>query len=168
MREKYTFNFGHEKQVMTKGYYETREHLVLKVLAYLYFNKTPKIETRITKSYKYKPDLVIDEDGQVKLWVECGKVSIKKLKKISRDFSSARIYVFRQNMNSAEALASQFKNRGGNPSGVNFVSFENDFVECVAGNLTKVNHIDYKKAENNINITINGNELVSKINSTLP
>lgn len=166
MREKYTFNFGDEKQIMTKGYYETREHLVLKLLAYVYLNKSPKIETRIKKSYKYKPDLVIDEDGQVKLWVECGKVSIKKLKKITRDFGSVRIYVFRQNMNSAEALASQFKNKGGNRSGVNFVSFEDGFVGSIAENLKKVNHIDYEKSQDNIRIEINGSKLTSKITVT--
>lgn len=163
MREKYTFNFGREKHVFSKGYYETREHVILKLVAYIYFDRIPKIESKTEKRYKYKPDLVVDNEGRTSLWVECGKVSIKKLKRLRHDFKNSRIHVFRHDRHSAESLIAQLTKKSKNMSGINLISFEKDFIAEIARRIRKVNEISYKKYEKHLYICINGEDISSDI-----
>jgi hypothetical protein len=87
-----------------KGKSETFFHLLLKLIAYCYFwdkNKRLIIEPNF-KFRKYKPDLISFSPSEIPrrmtqeidLWIECKKLSIKKLIKLSHNLPHSKIYWF--------------------------------------------------------------------------
>ncbi len=93
-----------EVVIMEKGKTESLLHIVLKLLAFLYFYKTQK-RLIIEPSFRYrdfKPDLVSfkkpenprEVTSEVDIWIECKKVKISKLSTLVRYLPSASIYWF--------------------------------------------------------------------------
>jgi uncharacterized protein YaeQ len=86
---------------------ETAEHLALKLAAFAMFLPgdpivDPSPDHPALDGYEVRPDLfVLDDGGQVKMWIECGEVSINKIDKISRRLSGARILVLKENRHQA-------------------------------------------------------------------
>lgn len=87
---------------------ETAEHLGLKLAAFAMFLPDnpivdPSSDHPALYGYEVRPDVcVLDEGGQVKVWIECGEVSINKLDKISRRLSGARIVVLKEQLHQAK------------------------------------------------------------------
>ena len=104
-------NDGIRKLVLVPGPQETDEHLGLKLAAFLLFWDSSPIVDASAKhpallDQEFKPDLMaVDETGEAKLWVECGKVTQHQLAKICRRFSRARIVVLKE----TEAEAKRFR-----------------------------------------------------------
>ena len=166
MREKYTFNFGTSKRILVKGEYETRGHIALKLTAYLFFSEIPEIEKRILRDYRYKPDLLIFGENTNGTWIECGKVALRKIRKIRNDFKGMDIYVFKKNKADARALYDMLKRKGvkgAKVPGINIISFEEGFIEFISKGLRKVNQVTYKKYDKKIAVELNGEKLESKI-----
>ena len=93
-----------EKLFLYKGKTESALHIILKLLAYLYFWPSRKkliIEPNL-KFHKYKPDLISYRDPElptstereIDVWVECKKVHIKKIMKLGRFFPHCDVYWF--------------------------------------------------------------------------
>jgi hypothetical protein len=80
---------------------EKMDHLALKLAAYAMFLPQepivdPSAEHPALADYDVRPDLLtLDEGGHIKMWVECGEVSLNKLDKITRRLHSARIVVIK-------------------------------------------------------------------------
>lgn len=163
MREKFTFNFGSGKIVLEKGFYETREHIVLKLLAYIYLNRSVSIERHITQKYRYKPDLLREDSGQVKIWAECGKVTVRKLCRIANSFKDTEIYVFKPDHASLSTFTAALKKAAVDNQRLKLIAFDNDFVSVVSNALIKSNCIKYSKTENSIDISVNNLCLTSTI-----
>ena len=80
---------------------ETADHLAMKLAAFaMFLPEDPIVEPSpdhpALDGYEVRPDVcVLDDGGQIKLWIECGEVSINKIDKISRRLTGARIIVLK-------------------------------------------------------------------------
>lgn len=96
-----TVNGAERKLVLASGPNEPREHIALKLAAYVLFwdlepivDASPKHPALLGQ--EFVPDLLaLDIQGQTRLWVECGQTSMNKLIKIVRRFPYARIVVLK-------------------------------------------------------------------------
>jgi len=162
MRAKYTFNIkGQNKVIMRKGMNETIEHVVLKLLSYLLFNRRPGIEVSVRQHYK--PDLLLEEESVIKVWIECGAVSPKKLDKISTRNNQAEIFVVKETREEAVEFCSFTEKKVRHPERMTFMGFEAGFVKEIANQLERVNRIDWTIKQNRIIINVNGEEHSSVI-----
>ena len=90
--------------ILRKGKLESIYHILLKLLAYIYFlNRDVNLIIEPSFLYRrYKPDLIAfrvpeiphETEPEVNIWVECKKVKSSKLKKLSRYLPSSEIYWF--------------------------------------------------------------------------
>jgi len=106
----FSLNNGYSNQhtvIVEKNKSETMLHIILKLLALLYFYKSNH-QLILEPNFRYrgfKPDLVAfknpenpqDENPEIDIWIECKKVKISKLKTLSRYLPSSRIYWFHVN-----------------------------------------------------------------------
>ncbi|MBI4375273.1 MAG: YaeQ family protein [Elusimicrobia bacterium] len=103
-------NGGSRKLVLVAGQSETVEHLALKLSAYLLFWKEQPILEASPKhpalmGQEFTPDLMaLDETGSIKLWIECGQVTLHKLSKLIRRLPAARIVVIKPSERAAQRL----------------------------------------------------------------
>lgn len=80
---------------------EKLDHLALKLAAYTMFHQEepivePSSEHPALLGFDLKPDvMVLDEAGEIKIWIECGPASLNKLDKVTRRFTQARIVVLK-------------------------------------------------------------------------
>ncbi len=89
---------------------EKLDHLALKLAGVVMFlGMSPVVEPSsdhpALHDYDVKPDvLAMDMTGAIKLWLECGEVSINKLDKISRRLGEAKIVVLKRTEHQAKQL----------------------------------------------------------------
>ncbi len=98
------------KLILVSQETETAEHMALKLAGcILFFKSNPVLEISVKhpalNNQEFKPDLVVLNDaGEVKVWIECGNVATHKLEKIIRRFREARIVVLKSSKNDAKNL----------------------------------------------------------------
>jgi len=104
---KISFKEGHKsldsrKIILHKKLKESKLHIVLKVLSYLYFWEKRLVLEPTIRFRKYRPDLIALKKGELphlndltpEIWIECKKVKIKKLITLGRYLSSCQIIWF--------------------------------------------------------------------------
>ena len=75
--------------VLVKRPEESAEHVLQKALLWaLYLPDFPslRVEVPLPTPSRYKPDLLVFEDGRPRFWAECGAVSASKLQDLLRRF----------------------------------------------------------------------------------
>lgn len=85
--------------ILRKNQFETTLHIILKVLAYIYFWEKELIIEPSFRLRRYRPDLIAWKKEEIPsedllipaLWVECKKVKIEKLIKLARALPSSSI-----------------------------------------------------------------------------
>jgi len=96
---------------------ETVEHLALKLAAYILFWEfelivQPSAKHTALLNQEFIPDLMgLNDAGEVKLWVECGQVSMNKLTKLTRRFPYARVVVIKENERESERFRQDLKDQ---------------------------------------------------------
>lgn len=89
---------------------EKLDHLALKLAAFVMFLPLepvvePSSDHPSLRDWDLRPDLfALDEAGDIRLWVECGEVSLNKLDKVSRRLHGARIVVLKRMIRQAKQL----------------------------------------------------------------
>lgn len=110
-------NGGHRRLVLVPQEHETLEHIALKLTAYvLFWDWEPSIELSLKHpallGQEFKPDLVaLDEAGGIRLWVECGKVALHKLDKLTRRYPSAKLVVLKASPEEGRRLREDVKDK---------------------------------------------------------
>jgi len=162
VKQKYTFNIGTTKQVLMRGYNESDEHIVLKLVSYLLFqDKNPKIEAYADQHYK--PDLVCKSGHDIVLWIDCGTTKLKKLDKVATKNHKAEIYIVKSTEKETTAFKSIADKRIKHPERIKYICFDQDFINGIVDNLQKNNDLTYSITESTIRLEINGTVLESKI-----
>ena len=101
---------GQSKLLLVARPEEKLDHLALKLAAYLMFLKDqpvvePSSDHPSLYDYDLRPDiLAVDEGGDIRLWIECGEVSLNKLDKVSRRLTRARVVVLKATAAQARRL----------------------------------------------------------------
>lgn len=89
---------------------EKLDHLALKLAAVAMFLKDdPAVDLSVDhpalQGLDLRPDVcVLNEAGEVSIWIECGETSINKLDKACRRFTQARVVVLRATMHQARQM----------------------------------------------------------------
>ncbi|MFW9904583.1 MAG: hypothetical protein ACFFFH_09645 [Candidatus Thorarchaeota archaeon] len=100
--------------ILQKGRMESKQHIILKILAFCYFwDRNLVIEPHFRLN-RFKPDLIAWRNSEIPtqekqvpdLWIECKHVKLKKLRKLSRMLPFSRIVW----INSKQSLARTLKN----------------------------------------------------------
>lgn len=168
MIEKFTFDVQkgkiQVKIILVKGDSETRGHVVLKLLAYMfYYQLGLKIEAAV--DMHYKPDLVVmSSEGRPQLWIDCGHVAIKKMESLLRKLKQTQMVLVKKSKHEAQMFHAQLLKQIEPTERLQYLSFETGFIECIASSLQKVNEMTfYDVKENIIGVIINGNIFETEI-----
>jgi len=89
---------------------ETLDHLALKLAGYAMFHDRnpivePSAQHPALAGGDHKPDvMVLNDAGEIAIWIECGAVSEHKLGKVSRRYPNARFVVIKKSIREADRL----------------------------------------------------------------
>lgn len=165
MIEKFTFDLQAEmpgrpkvkkKLIVVKADGETREHVVMKLIAYLiYYDDRLIIEKSV--DMHYKPDLVIPGDhGLPELWIDCGQIAVRKVESLAGKLRSSRFIILKETKREMEQFKKVIENKVQHFKSVEFLGFEPGFISGVALALDRKNEITlYQVMENVIGIALN-------------
>lgn len=110
-------NGSSRKLILVPGPNEKPEHLALKLCAYLLFwDEQPLVEASsrhpALQGQEFVPDLMaLDDDGSIRLWLECGQVTLHKLEKLTRRLPVSRIVVMKGSEPEALRLRQDLRER---------------------------------------------------------
>lgn len=161
MNEKYTFDleFSRIKQklILVKSDLELRNHVVLKLMAYLLFYD-PRLKIEVDVERHYRPDLVIPGDhGVPELWIDCGKVAVRKVSHLTAKLKTTRIIIVKETLGELNQFRRLVGKKIDHPERLEYLAFEPYFVTSVAGILAKINEVTlYDVMENVIGLAMNG------------
>ncbi|MCM8775142.1 MAG: YaeQ family protein [Candidatus Omnitrophica bacterium] len=160
MIEKFTFDLqSHQvrkKLVLVKSELELRTHVVLKLLAYLLFYD-PRLQIETSVDMHYKPDLVIPgESGIPELWIDCGKIALRKVEKISTKLRASRIVIVKETHGELERFKKLIDKKVDAAFRLEYLAFDHDFISGIADSLQRTNELTlYTVMENVIGIALN-------------
>jgi len=144
-----------EKLVIAAFDNETGGHVALKLLAYLMFNEQhPRIDE--DAGWQFTPDLIArDQSGAITLWVDCGRVSMKKVDTIAtkvRDHID--FFVFRKTQREMEQFYQAIKDKTKHLQNVRCISFDDEFVDGIGSSLDRTNDLECYLGDNMVTLTI--------------
>lgn len=130
------------KIVLGRTEYESDEHVLLKFMAWcLFWHPRLAIEKKAVDE-RYEPDLVLENlDGTVRAWIECGRLSIQKLDKLTRRHPDARIYVLLPRPKDARLMIRQVQKKVDRSSHIRLVAFSQDVAAVLLPALTDKNEV---------------------------
>ncbi len=161
MIEKYTFDLAapriKKKLILVKTIHERREHVVLKLLAYLLFYD-PRLKIEYDVGMHYCPDLVIEgEHGVPELWIDCGQIALEKAEKLSRKLKSSRLVFVKETDAEMKRFRKTMEKKVEHAAKIEYLSFDTGFVAGIAANLDRSNEFTlYNIDENSIGVTTGG------------
>lgn len=166
MSEKYTFELhspkiDHKRIILMRDDVELRNHVVLKLLAYvLYYNDELKVDE--SAGMHYQPDLFIPgdhHDNPPKVWIDCGKIAMKKLESLAEKLKQTRIIFLKETereLGIFKKLIDKKIERSEKAPPLEFLAFDAGFVDSLAAALERTNHFTlYDVMENVIGIALN-------------
>ncbi|MEK9144362.1 MAG: YaeQ family protein [Elusimicrobiota bacterium] len=154
-------NGGSRKLILVPSVTETGEHLGLKLSAVLLFwAQDPIVDASLKHpslvNQEFLPDLVsFDETGAVKVWIECGKTALHKLKKLTRRYPQARILVHKPSPQDATRFRKELETRLDRHEAVEILAWpEGRFKEWM-GALRENNEAYGESGERSLNLVLN-------------
>lgn len=144
------------KLILVKAESETREHVVLKLLAYLIFYD-PRLRVEATVSLHYQPDLVIErEHGGMEMWIDCGYIAVKKAETVPRKLKNTRVIFIKKTDREMEQFRRALSEETLECRNLQFLAFDPGFVEGIAGSVQRTNEVTmYPVMEGVIAVAIN-------------
>ena len=160
---KYTFNLQvsdnkrehTEKLIMGAFENESGSHIALKLIAYLMFiEKRPNID--VDAGWHFVPDLIArDESGEIILWVDCGRLSMKKVDTIATKVRShIDFFVFRKTEREMNQFYIAIKDKVKHLQNVKCVSFDDGFIEELGAELDRTNNIEGYLGDDTVSLTV--------------
>lgn len=160
---KYTFNIqlsnnkrdSTEKLIVGAFDNEGTDHVTLKLLAYLLFNeRRPRIDEDI--DWHFTPDLIArDESGAITLWIDCGRVSMKKVDTIATKVrDNIDFFVFRSTKREMEQFYRAIKDKTKHLNNVKCISFDDGFVNGIGTNLDRTNNLECYLGDDMLTVTL--------------
>ena len=145
MIEKFTFDFSVGKKsgklILVKSEGETRIHVALKILAYLLFYD-PALQVEVDAGMHYKPDLLQrSEEKGIEVWIDCGQISLDKVENLVRKLRRPRIILLKETHSEMKRFKASILKHIPAASRIEFISFEQGFVERLSEAFVRNNHI---------------------------
>ena len=140
---------------------EKVDHLSMKLAAFAMFHSfgpivEPSSDHPSLQGLDLRPDvLVLDEGGDVKVWIECGTVSFNKLDKAVRRFPQARVVVLKSTWRDAERLRREMETEVRNSSRIEIWTWPEGSFRLWMSALEEKTELYGEVNERNFNVTIN-------------
>jgi uncharacterized protein YaeQ len=178
---KYTFNLqindnkGEYNEKLIVGAFENEAgtHIALKLLAYLLFiNQKPHIDE--DAGWHFVPDLIArDSSGEITLWIDCGRVSLKKVDTIAMKVrDKIDFYIFRKTEKDMQHFYRTIADKVKNVENVKGISFDEGFIDGIGAALDRTNTIEGYIGDDMVNLTLvnslGKHESYSSIHRVLP
>lgn len=165
MIEKFTFDLQAEmpgkpavkrKMIVVKAEMESREHIAMKLLAYLLFYD-PRLIIEKSVEMHYKPDLVImGDNGLPELWIDCGQIAVKKVESLAIKLKSSRFIVVKETKREMESFKKVIEHKVDHFASVEYLGFDPGFIAGVAAAFDRKNEVTlYQVMENVIGLALN-------------
>lgn len=160
MIEKFTFDIQLKKEkkkiILVKEENELRDHVVLKLLAYILFFDS-RLQVEVSVGMHYKPDLVIKGNGgNPELWIDCGYVALAKVKSLAQKLRTTRVIFVKETPRELETFKNLIIKKTEHPERVEFLAFDDGFVSGIAQDLGRTNQVVlYEVMENVIGLALN-------------
>ena len=165
MIEKFTFDLQAQlpgkpvvkrKMIIVKAEMESREHIAMKLLAYLLFYD-PRLIIEKSVDMHYKPDLAIMGDHDLpELWIDCGQIAVKKVESLAGKLKSSRFIILKETKREMEQFRKVIEHKVNNFSSVEYLGFEPGFISGVAAAFERRNEVMlYEVMENVIGLALN-------------
>ena len=169
MIEKFTFEIhapkiAHKKIILVKDDVELRNHVVLKLLAYvLYYD--PELKVDVSAEMHYKPDLFIPGDhGVPKLWIDCGKVALRKVESLTEKLRNTRVIFLKESERELDIFKKLVTKKIDKAGRLEFLAFEPGFVTSIANATQRTNDFTlYEVMENVVGIALNNQTFESTL-----
>jgi len=124
-----------ERLIVLKKRGESAEHVAMKVLAYLLLYQDG-LAIEASADQHYKPDVVLlDDQGQPRIWADCGTTSVKKLDKISAKNRLTLITIIKTHVTELKSYKKAAASSLRRPEQVRWWSFQDHFVTDLAQRL---------------------------------
>ena len=160
---KYTFNIQMsdnkrertEKLIIGAFDNESGGHVALKLLAYIMFiEQRPHIDE--DAGWHFTPDLIArDDSGSITLWVDCGRLSIKKVDTIATKVrGNIDFFVFRKTQRDMELFYQAIKDKVKHLQNVKCVSFDDGFVDGIGDSLDRTNNLECYLGDDMVTLNI--------------
>lgn len=135
--------FAERRIVLETRAGESLVHIVLKILGMaLFHDPRLQVEPTMDDEDRYKPDLLLrHEDYRPALWIECGQCRVQKLDKVTFRHYDAKVIMLKRSAREAREIMERCKGEVRRIHAIEFIGFDNDFVENVADALTGKNDI---------------------------
>ena len=166
MIEKFTFELyapkiSGKKIILVKDGVELREHVVMKLLAYLLYYD-PELKLEGDAGLHYEPDLFIASEhasSPPKVWIDCGKVALRKVESLAAKMRHTRVIFVKETKRELDVfkkLIDKKVERAGGAEPLEFLAFEPGFVASLAKTIEKTNHFTlYDVMDNVIGVALN-------------
>ncbi len=160
---KYTFNLQisndkreHTEKLIVGAFdNESGASIALKLLAYVMFiERRPRIDE--DAGWQFIPDLIArDDSGEIRLCVDCGSVSTKKVDTIAtKGRDNIDFYVFRKTVREMDNFYQVIKDKIKHLDKVKCVSFDDGFVDGLGDSLDRTNDIHGYISDDMVTMTV--------------
>lgn len=169
MIEKFSFELQlakiKKKMIFVKADGERREHVVLKVLAYMLFYD-PELKVEVDIGMHYKPDLVLLRPGEQvpDIWIDCGQVTTLKVQTLARKLKRSRIIFMKETDRELHQFKKLIEKKVEDESRIECIAFDDGFVSGIAGELERANQaVMYPVMEDVIGLALNHSVFESRV-----
>lgn len=146
MIEKFSFEIQlaktKKKLILVKAVSERREHVVLKLLAYMLFYD-PELKVEVDIGMHYKPDLVLLQPGEQvpDIWIDCGQVTTLKVQSLAKKLKRSRIIFMKETHRELYQFKKLIEKKVDGESQIEYVAFDDGFVSGIAEALERTNQV---------------------------
>ncbi len=168
MIEKFTFDIVapriKRKLILVKNDSERREHVVLKLLAYLlFYDERLKIEPDL--GMHYRPDLAVEgEHGVPEVWIDCGQIALEKAEKLSRKLRSTRLIFIKESIQELQRFKATVDKKVEHAARIEYLAFDSGVIADIALQLGRSNEWTlYEVDEHTIGITFGDNVFETRL-----
>lgn len=169
MIEKFSFELQlgktKKKMIFVKADGERREHVVLKLLAYMLFYD-PELKVEVDIGMHYKPDLVLLPPGEQvpSIWIDCGQVTMLKVQSLARKLKRSRIIFMKETDRELHQFKKLIDRKVEDESRIECVAFDDGFVSGIAAELERTNQaVLYPVMEGVIGLALNSSVFESHV-----
>jgi len=105
---------------------------------------------------RYKPDLVVTRDGQVRLWIDCGETSLRKLERVVSGNKIAQVVIVKDTLRHLEGYARLALDVLAPESRLRYLAFSDGLVQDLANAMRQRNRISCSLGPAGLRISLNG------------
>lgn len=159
------------KLLLVQGPNETPEHMALKLAAYLLLWDAQPIMGAGVKhpalcNQEFIPDVMaLNDAGEVRLWAECGQVTLHKLGKLVRRLPQARLVVMKATEREALRLRQDLKDKLDRSEKIEILGWPGPLFKEWLAALAEKTEVFGEAGGHMLNVVINEKPLVAEFRS---